>query len=95
MLTDYSILLLRLQWPVGVGLLVSCPLHVQQRVGITGLIVAGSFVCCEAHVFIKAHGLRILLVDRDLADAIPADTVVKKLSPKSGAALPTTTKELA
>lgn len=71
----------------GGSLPASYPLHVQKRIGVAHLVEIGSLLYREAHVLIKAHGLRILLVDRDLLNAIPADAVVKKLPPKSGTAL--------
>ena len=44
--------------------------HIQQRVRPALLIAVGAFVGHKAHVLVKADGLRVLLVDCDLPNAV-------------------------
>ena len=61
--------------------------HIQQRVRVILLVVVGPSVSLKSHVLIEADGLRILLVDGDLADAVVLDAVLQELPAKSPAAL--------
>ena len=49
---------------------ISRPPHIQQRVRPALLIAVGAFVGHKAHVLVKADGLRVLLVDCDLPNAV-------------------------
>ena len=48
----------------------SDPFHVQKGIGAALLVAVGSPVGLEAHVPVEADGLRVLLVDCDLPNAV-------------------------
>ena len=62
-------------------------MHIQQRVWVAFLVVVGPLIGLEAHVPVEADGLRVLLVDGDLADTVVLNTVLQELPAKSPAAL--------
>jgi len=50
--------------------MISRPPHIQQRARPALLIAVGAFVGHKAHVLVKADGLRVLLVDCYLPNAV-------------------------
>lgn len=48
----------------------SDPFHVQKGIGAALLVAVGSPVSLEAHMLVEADGLRVLLVDCDLPNAV-------------------------
>ena len=61
--------------------------HIQQRVRPALLIAVGAFVGHKAHVLVKADGLRVLLVDCDLPNAVVFRAVFQQPRPMPGIGL--------
>ena len=57
-------------------------LHVQQGIGVPLFVVVGPFIHPEAHVLIKASGLRVLLVHGQPRDGIVFDAVAEQARPQ-------------
>lgn len=54
-------------------------LHIEQGIGVALLVKVGALVGPEAHVLVKADGLRVLLVDGDFLHAVVLDAVLEQL----------------
>ena len=65
----------------------SDPFHVQKGIGAALLVAVGSPVSLEAHMLVEADGLRVLLVDCDLPNAVVFRAVFQQPRPMPGIGL--------
>ena len=68
-------------------------LHVQERIGPALLVRLRPLIDVEAHVFVKAPGKEVLLINGELSDAVPLHAVLEELFPKARPNFPGQEKE--